>query len=36
MSGGTTGTIESRVALVASNIDRLARGEPLLNLIERY
>ena len=35
MSGGTTGTIESRVALVASNIDRLARGEPLLNLIER-
>lgn len=34
MSGGTTGTIETRVALVASNIDRLARGEPLLNLVD--
>ena len=34
MSGGTQGMLNSRVALVASNIDRIARGERPLNLIE--
>jgi phosphoglycerate dehydrogenase-like enzyme len=33
MSGGTQGTIQSRAALVASNIDRVARGETPLNLV---
>jgi phosphoglycerate dehydrogenase-like enzyme len=33
MSGGTQGTIQSRAAFVASNIDRVARGETPLNLV---
>lgn len=33
MSGGTQGTIQSRAALVASNIDRISRGEMPLNLV---
>ena len=33
VSGGTQGTIQSRAALVASNIDRIARGEMPLNLV---
>lgn len=33
MSGGTQGTIRSRAALVASNIERIARGETPLNLV---
>lgn len=33
MSGGTQGTIQSRAALVAANIDRFARGETLVNLV---
>jgi hypothetical protein len=33
MSGRTQGTIQSRVAVVASNIDRIARGETPLNLV---
>lgn len=34
MSGGTQGTIQSRVALVAANIDRIARGERPVNLVQ--
>jgi phosphoglycerate dehydrogenase-like enzyme len=33
MSGSTQGTVQSRAALVASNIDRIARGEKPLNLV---
>ncbi len=33
MSGGTQGAIRSRAALVASNIERIARGETPLNLV---
>ncbi|MBS0223740.1 MAG: hypothetical protein JSR91_23685 [Proteobacteria bacterium] len=33
MSGGTQGTIRSRAALVAANIDRIARGETPVNLV---
>ena len=33
MSGGTQGTVQSRATLVASNIDRVARGEAPLNLV---
>lgn len=33
VSGGTRGTYESRLALVATNIDRVARGEIPVNLV---
>jgi len=34
MSGWTTGTIRRRQQTIAANINRLARGEPLLNLVQ--
>lgn len=33
MPGGTQGTIQSRAALVAANIDRVGRGETPVNLV---
>jgi phosphoglycerate dehydrogenase-like enzyme len=33
MSGWTDGTIHRRQRTIAANIDRTARGEPLVNLI---
>jgi len=33
ISGWTTGTIEGRVREVAAQLDRLARGEPLQNVV---
>lgn len=33
VSGGTRGTVEARIALVAANIDRVARGEMPVNLV---
>jgi phosphoglycerate dehydrogenase-like enzyme len=35
MSGWTTGTIARRTATVAENVNRLARGEALVNVIKR-
>lgn len=34
VSGGTQGTYEHRLALVAANIDRIARGETPFNLVQ--
>jgi phosphoglycerate dehydrogenase-like enzyme len=33
VAGWTTGTVERRTRLIAANLDRLARGEPLLNVV---
>jgi phosphoglycerate dehydrogenase-like enzyme len=33
MSGWTEGTIRRRQQTIAANINRLVRGEPLLNLL---
>jgi phosphoglycerate dehydrogenase-like enzyme len=33
VSGYTTGTVERRFRVVAANIDRFARGEPIVNVV---
>ena len=33
IAGWTTGTVERRTRAMAANLDRLARGEPLLNIV---
>jgi phosphoglycerate dehydrogenase-like enzyme len=35
VAGWTTGTVRRRAVAMAANLDRLARGEPLANLIDR-
>jgi phosphoglycerate dehydrogenase-like enzyme len=33
VAGWTTGTVERRTRFIAANLDRFARGEPLLNVV---
>ena len=35
-SGATIGTLDRRAATVAANIDRLAKGQPLMNVISGF